>query len=103
MPDVVRCRVVAEDAEALRRFVRETHPDLGCHPVARPGRDGVAIEVYFRQDRLDAARAARSADRVTVTAVENVTENWRARVEEVGTGDRFATRDAVPHGLGRKE
>jgi hypothetical protein len=103
VPDVFRCHVVAENADALRKFVRETRPDLGCRPVARSSRTGVGADLYFRQDQLDRARSARSAQLVDVTAVENVTENWRARKEEVGDGDRFAARGAVPHGLGRKE
>lgn len=102
-PEVFRCHVVAENAEALREFVRETQPDVGCRPVARGSRAGVGLDVYFRRDQLDRARTARSAPLVDITAVENITENWRARKEEVGGGDRFADRDAVPHGLGRKE
>ncbi|MFE5813636.1 hypothetical protein [Streptomyces sp. NPDC056479] len=102
-PAVFRCHVVAENAEALREFVRETRPDVGCRAVARGSRAGVGLDLYFRQDQLDRARAARSAPLVDITTIENVTDNWRARKEEVGAGDRFADRDAVPHGLGRKE
>ncbi|MFF3844939.1 hypothetical protein [Streptomyces sp. NPDC002328] len=102
-PAVVRCHVVAENTEALREFLRETGADVGCHAVARGTRGGVGLDVYFREDRLDRARAARSAPLVDITPVENVTENWLARREEVGGGDRFAARDARPHGLGRKE
>ncbi|MFF3500205.1 hypothetical protein [Streptomyces sp. NPDC003247] len=102
-PAVFRCHVVAEDAETLRKFVHETQPDVGCRAVARGGRAGVGLDLYFRQDQLDRARGARSAPLVDITAIEDVTENWRARKEEIGDGDRFADRDAVPHGLGRKE
>lgn len=101
--DVVRCRVEAPDARALRAFVAETGPDLGCRPVPRSTPDGVALDVYFRRDSLDGVRAARSAGRVEVTEVEDVTDNWRARRAEIGGGDRYAVRGAVPHGLGRKE
>jgi len=103
LPEVLRCHVVAENADELRKFVRETDPDLGCRPVMRGGRTGVGAELYFRQDQLDRARSSRSAQLVDITTVENVTENWRARKEEVGDGDRFAARGAVPRGLGRKE
>ncbi|MGW1957587.1 hypothetical protein ACWCPI_33350 [Streptomyces sp. NPDC001920] len=102
-PDVVRCRVVAENAEALREFLHETQPDVGCRAIARGTRAGVELDVYLRQDQLGRARAAKSAPLVDITEVENVTENWRSRKEEVGGGDRFADRDIVPHGLGRKE
>ncbi|MFF3334038.1 hypothetical protein ACFYWX_31555 [Streptomyces sp. NPDC002888] len=103
-PAVYRCRVVAEDADALRAFIAETGPDLGCRAVARGSRaGGVELDLYFPEGRLDRARGSRAASLVDITEVENVTENWRARREEVGSGDRFAARDAVPHGLGRKE
>ncbi|GGX36506.1 hypothetical protein [Streptomyces lomondensis] len=102
-PDVFRCHVVAENAEALKEFLHETQADVGCRAIARGTRAGVGLDLYFRQDQLDQARAARSAPLVNITEVENVTENWRNRKEEVGGGDRFADRDVVPHGLGRKE
>ncbi|MFJ8111878.1 hypothetical protein [Streptomyces sp. NPDC096132] len=102
-PAVIRCHVVADNARALREFIRETRPDLGCRPVGRGDRAGVGMDVYFHQDQLDRARGSRAASLVDITAVENVTENWLARKEEVGGGDRFADRDAFPHGLGRKE
>ncbi|MEE1765099.1 MULTISPECIES: hypothetical protein [unclassified Streptomyces] len=102
-PAVFRCHVVAEDAEALREFIKETRPDTGCRPVARPTATGLGLDLYFRQDQLDSARSARSAPRVHLTTVENITENWHARKQEVGEGDRFAARGAVPRGFGRKE
>ncbi|MFF5010265.1 hypothetical protein ACFY3G_46615 [Streptomyces phaeochromogenes] len=102
-PAIFCCHVVAEDAEALRKFIRETRPDTGCRPVARPTATGLGLDLYFRQDQLDSARSARSAPRVNITTVENITENWHARKQEVGEGDRFAARGAIPRGLGRKE
>ncbi|WP_037677393.1 hypothetical protein [Streptomyces griseus] len=103
-PAVYRCRVVAEDTDALREFIQETEPGLGCRAVPRGSRDGgVELDLYFPQDRLDRARGTRAASRVNITDVENITENWQARTQEVGGGDRFAARGAVPHGLGRKE
>lgn len=104
VPAVFRCHVVAEDAEALRNFIKETRPDTGCRPVARDTAAGLGIDLNFRQDQLDSARSvSRSAPRVDITAVENITENWHARKQEVGEGDRFAARGALPRGLGRKE
>ncbi|MFD9466689.1 hypothetical protein [Streptomyces sp. NPDC060027] len=101
--DVIRCHVVAENAEALREFLRETQPDVGCRSVARDTQEGVGLDLYLRQEQLDQARAARSAPQVSIIEIENVTENWRSLKEEIGGGDRFAHRDAIPHGLGRKE
>ncbi|WP_406368436.1 hypothetical protein OG788_46175 [Streptomyces sp. NBC_00647] len=102
-PAVIRCHVVAENAETLRKFLHETQPDVGCRAIAHRTQAGVELDLYFRQDQLGQARASRSAPLVNITEVENVTENWHTRKEEVGSADRFADRDAVPHGLGRKE
>lgn len=101
--DIIRCHVRAPDTQALRDFLDDTQPDVGCRAVARHTQAGVALDLYFRQEQLDEARAARSAPLVDITVIENVTENWRSLTEEIGGGDRFAQRDAVPHGLGRKE
>ena len=99
---VVRCHVVAPTADDLRAFVDEVQPDIGCRPVARRSGNGLAIDVYLQRSRLDAARGARSAAAVTLEEVEDVTANWQSRRQEVGRGDRFAARGAVPRGLGRK-
>ncbi|MFI9206013.1 hypothetical protein [Streptomyces sp. NPDC053048] len=100
---VVRCHVVAPTVEALREFIDEVRPDTGCRPVARETDEGVGIDLYFQERQLDRARSARSAAAVTITPVENVTENWHARVQEVGEGNRFARRGDYPRGLGQKE
>ncbi|MET8679368.1 hypothetical protein ABZW18_17785 [Streptomyces sp. NPDC004647] len=100
---VFRCRVVAQTTDALRAFIDEVRPDTGCRAVARDSGEGVGIDLYLHQSQLDLARTARSASSVTITSVENTTENWLARKEEVGGGNRFAARGAVPRGLGRKE
>jgi hypothetical protein len=100
---VIRCHVVAPTAEDLRAFIDEVQPDIGCRPVARRSGDGLGIDLYLQRSRLDAARGARSAGAVTIEEVEDVTANWQSRRQEVGRGDRFAARGAVPRGLGRKE
>jgi hypothetical protein len=100
---VIRCHVVAPTGDDLRAFVAEVQPDIGCRPVARGSGDGLGIDVYLPRSRLDAARGARSAGAVTIEEVEDVSENWQSRRQEVGEGDRFAARGAVPRGLGRKE
>ncbi|OUD00541.1 hypothetical protein [Streptomyces swartbergensis] len=91
VPAVFRCHVVAEDAEALRKFIEETRPDTGCRPVARETAAGLGLDLYFRQDQLDSARSARSAPRVNITSVENITENWQARDRSGTTTDTTAT------------
>jgi hypothetical protein len=100
---VVRAHVVAPTAADLRAFVDEVQPDLGCRPVVRRSGDGLGIDLYLPRSRLDSARGARSASAVTVEEVEDVTANWQERRQEVGAGNRYAERGAVPRGLGRKE
>jgi len=100
---VIRYHVVAPTPDELRAFIDEVAPDLGCRPVARREGDGVGMDLYLSRSRVDAARGARSAGAVTLEEVEDVTANWRERREEVGRGDRYAERGAVPRGLGRKE
>jgi hypothetical protein len=52
--------------------------------------------------QIEQVRSARSASAVTMTVVENASEAGRARQAEVGSGNRFAQRQA-PRGLGIKE
>jgi hypothetical protein len=101
--DVIRVRVVAPTLEALRAFLDETKPDLGCRPAAKPTGDGYVTDVYIAESRLGSVRAARSAADVVITVVENTTAIGLARQADVGTGNRFAARGVVPRGLGRKE
>ena len=61
------------------------------------------IDAYLPEGRLQEARGARSAQRVSLTTIENATEVGRERQKEVGEGNRFADRADVPRGLGRKE
>ncbi len=100
---VIRIHVTAATAAHLRAFVDEVEPDVGCRPVVRRAGDGLGIDLYLQRSRLDAARGARSAGAVSIEEVEDVTANWQSRRQEVGRGDRFAARGAVPRGLGRKE
>ena len=100
---ILQVRLVAGTLDALRAFIRDTQPDLGCRPVAVRRGEGFVTEVYLPEPRLQAARALRSAAEVQISVVDNITESGRARQAEVGKGNRFATRGSVPRGLGRKE
>lgn len=100
---VIRCHVVAPTADDLRAFIAEVSPDIGCRPVARGSAAGLGIDVYLPRSRLEAARGARASAVLTIEEVEDVSANWESRRQEVGEGDRYAARGAVPRGLGRKE
>ena len=104
MPDdpMIRVRVAAATLDALRAFFEETRPDLGCRPVARSSARGYAIEAYFQESQLAAARSARAAPSVSLSVIEDATAVGRAHQAEVGRGNRFDARESVPHGLGRK-
>jgi hypothetical protein len=100
---IIHVEIHAATLDELRDFTDETAPDLGCRPSARKTDDGFAVHAYFPEAELEAARGARSADRVSVRVIENATDVGRARQQEVGQGNRFAARGEIPRGLGRKE
>ncbi|MGW7743084.1 hypothetical protein ACWGKF_10850, partial [Streptomyces chartreusis] len=66
-PAVFRCHVVAENAEALREFVHETRPDVGCRAGARGSPARVGRALYLPTDPNHPARAGRSAPLVDIT------------------------------------
>lgn len=100
---VIRVRVIAATLSSLRAFIEDTQPDLGCRPAARRTDTGFVTDIYLPESRLSAARSSRLAVNVDLTVVENTTEVGLARQAEVGRGNRFAARGALPRGLGRKE
>ncbi|MET8627029.1 hypothetical protein ABZW30_25240 [Kitasatospora sp. NPDC004669] len=96
-PDILQLRVTAKDADTLRALLRETRSDVGGRPHVEA--DGsVGIDVYAPEHQI----AALEREGVTVTRIGNASEAGRAAQAEVGTGDRFAPADAVPHGLAEK-
>ncbi len=101
--DIIRVRVEAKSLDALRAFIDETEPDLGCRPAARQVDDNFVTDVYLPELQVEAARSARSAADVNLTVMENTTKMGLARQAEVGQGNRFAVRGLLPRGLGRKE
>lgn len=100
---VIRFEIQGDSLDDIRAFADEVQPDLGCRPIARKTDDGFVIDAYLPESRLKAARRIRSADLVRIRVIENATEIGWERQKEVGTGNRFAARGTVPHGLGRKE
>ncbi|SHJ51379.1 hypothetical protein SAMN02745244_02676 [Tessaracoccus bendigoensis DSM 12906] len=97
----VWCRVTAAGTDELRAFLEDSGADPGCRPVARRTPEGLQVLIEVTRGQLDQARASRGA--VVVEELEDLTDNEEQRRAEVGPGDRFAARGAVPHGLGRKE
>ncbi|MEU3353743.1 ATP-binding protein [Streptomyces sp. NPDC037389] len=93
-------RVTAADEKTLRTTLREERPDIGGGPrrTGGPG-DEVSIEAYVTEAK---ALDIDGREGVTVHVLRDATATGRARQAEVGTGNRFAAPDAVPHGLGEK-
>ena len=88
----------------LRAFTDEIRPaDLGCRAIPRQDEGKFVIDGYLPDTQLQAARASRTASRVSLRVIENATEVGRERQREVAEGNRFASRGQVPRGLGRKE
>jgi hypothetical protein len=100
--DLHRIKLRAQTLEELRSFLNGSGFDLGCRPVVRQEGNEFVVEVYAPLPEVDRLRGARSAPGVDVTVVENASEVGRNRQTEVGSGNRFATRQAV-RGLGIKE
>ena len=100
---VLRIEIEGDSLDDIRAFTDEVQPDLGCRPVALKKDDGFVITAYLSEEKLEAARASRAAGQVRIHVVENATEIGLERMKDVGTGNRFDARGAVPQGLGRKE
>lgn len=96
---VLRYRVTAPDADALRAFLAESGADVSCRPVAVRTDDGLVAQVLLTRAQL---RTTRAAPGVRLDEEEDVTAAQEAARADVPTGDRFARRGAVPRGLGRK-
>lgn len=99
---LIHVEVRGASLDDLRAFADETNADLGCRGIARREDDGYVIDAFLPEDELDAARGTRSAARVSLRIVENLTAVGRERQAEVGTGNRYAARGDVVRGLGEK-
>jgi hypothetical protein len=100
---ILRIEIEAPTLADLRAFADEIRPDLGCRAIPRQIDGKFVIDAYLPEAQLQAARGSRAASRVSLRVIENATEIGRERQQEVGEGDRFASRGQVPRGLGRKE
>ncbi len=101
---IIRVQIEAPTLVDLRAFTDDIRPaDLGCRAIPRQTEGGFVLDGYLPDTQLQAARASRTASRVSLRVIENATEVGRERQREVGEGNRFAARGQVPRGLGRKE
>src|SRR5262245_11114252 len=100
--DVHRIELRARSIEELRSYLAGMTVDLGCRTVGRKLGDDYVVEGYTTMPTVERLRAARSASTVVMRVIENASEIGRARQQEVGSANRFASRMA-PRGLGIKE
>lgn len=101
---IIHIQIEAPTLEDLRAFTDEIRPaDLGCRATPRQTEGRFVLDAYLPEPQLQSARGSRTASRVSLRVIENATEIGRERQQEVGEGNRFASRGEVPRGLGRKE
>jgi thermitase len=101
--DVYRHEVWAASLDELRDFLKNSKVDFGCRPVARPKDGGFMTEVYASETAIRGLQSRRAAPAVRVTRQQNASAEGRARQAEASRANRFASRAAVPQGLGIKE
>lgn len=100
---IIHIQIEAPTLAELKAFTDEIQPDLGCRTIPRQIEGKFVIDAYLPEAQLQAARDSRAASGVALHIIENATEIGRKRQQEVGEGNRFATRGEIPRGLGRKE
>jgi len=100
--EILHIRIEAETLDDLRTFVSQVEIDLGCRAIAVRSETGFAIDGWISDTLLMEARLSHAVSKVIIEVVDNATQTGRLRQKEVGRGDRFASRSAVPRGLGRK-
>jgi hypothetical protein len=101
MPDqekIVRVLITAPDKASLTAVLREQQADFACAAQRRHETGAVSVEAYVPESRLDALRRYP----VKIDLLEDASATARARQAEVGRGNRYAEKNAVPRGLGRK-
>lgn len=99
---IIRFEVTGATLDDLRAFVEEARPAVERRPIARRSERGFVMHASLPETRFTAARALPSASRVHLEVVENAEEAGRAGHAEVGVGNRFADRRAIPRGPGHK-
>ena len=100
--DTIHFRLTSDSLAALREFAEETGADLGCRPVAKRTEAGFQIDAYLPETAFEVARAQSRAG-LNIEWIENFSEASRARRSQVSRINRYASRGAIPRGLGVKE
>jgi hypothetical protein len=92
----VRLRVTPDQARAL---VESGEYDTGDHPRLEKARDGTGrLDLYMSRAQADELRGRG----IELEIVSNQSSRARARVAELGEGDRYEDGKVTPRGIGRK-
>lgn len=98
MNPIVKITIRTKDPAQIRDLITHRHLDVNCGGPRCV--DGVwVLEAYCT---VKDAKALRVKD-VHIEIDEHFESNALARRAEVGKGNRYANRQAIPRGLGRKE
>jgi hypothetical protein len=96
--DIFAVRVRATHEQA-RELVESGEYDTGDHPRFTQGRNGAgSLDLFVSRAQADAIRERG----MTVEVVSNQSSRARARIAELGEGDRYEGGKITPRGLGRK-
>ena len=90
---------VKGNQEQINRLLREGDVDIGDHPSIRDNRDGTgSLDAFLTSRQIESLRA----DGYEISVGDNLSEQARVRLADVGEGDRYDGGRIAPEGLGRK-
>lgn len=85
--------------EQIDELLRRGEVDAGDHPHITDNRDGTGwLDLFLTSRQIESLRAAGHEIQVG----ENLSEQGRVRLADIGSGDRYDGGRAAPQGLGRK-
>jgi hypothetical protein len=90
---------VKGNKEQINQLLREGDIDIGDHPNVADNRDGTgSLDAFLTSRQIETLRA----DGYEINIGDNLSEQARVRLAEVGEGDRYDGGRIAPEGLGRK-
>ena len=85
--------------EQIDELLRRGEVDAGDHPHITDNRDGTGwLDLFLTSRQIESLRA--SGHEIQIG--ENLSEQGRVRLADIGSGDRYDGGRTAPQGLGRK-
>jgi hypothetical protein len=85
--------------EQIDELLRRGEVDAGDHPHISDNRDGTGwLDLFLTSRQIESLRA--SGHEIQIG--ENLSEQGRVRLADIGSGDRYDGGRTAPQGLGRK-